>query len=422
MTKIKINNNTTDNDLIKIIKNVDKQYHDTNNIGNIRVIIVILLKKIIKYNKLNIFLEIIKSNNFAVFKMGYQLINGSSLIPLNYIYKYAYYYKNINIVMQMYNLGEYLDNYSSNYDVGCIPSDIYDLIAIHFIKYLKNKKSKLYKKICEMYTSEKVFNMQIYKEYNMNILNIFYKYNGKIKLYNDDDCDSCKKIYCKNKLSGYPICNMCSIINCKSINLNEIIFNCNTNKYVSTYTISQVVSCIYLYYKEYENKKINEIDFNLIYNFFTYFYPIRSESSIANTYKSIAKFTLLYCAKYKNLEILYELEKCLSKISIDINLFEIIYFLSSTYNCKCVQYINNLNIITISFNQKNFKIFTKNPYFSIIKQILNNELFYNNLDKLDYISIRKIINNTNPTIIDKIIINQIIKTNITNTHEYASLS
>lgn len=430
MDKIKISNNLSNDELAKIIINVGKLKGYVNNAYTL--IIVRLFKKIIKYNKLNIFLDVIKSNNLPIWKsylnleMEYDIDKQSnrnksiSQIPLYYIYKYAYYHKNPYIVMQIYNIYAYINKGIYDYIEGYIPSECYDLIALSYIKYIKNKKSNLYKKICKIYTTEKIFNMQINNEKHLDILNIFYKYNGKIKIYNDDDSESCKTIYQQIRVPNNCMCKMCSMIDCESINLNEIMLNCKTYKYLCIPAKKQILSCIYLYYKEYENKKITKIDFNLIYNFIIDIKQNLSEYALINTYITIAKFTLIYCSKYKNLEILSELEKYLSKLPTNLNLFEIIHFLSSHYNCEYDKNIERYNTMNIQFNQNNLEIFTKEPYFSIIKQILNNDLFYNNIDNMHYIPIYKIINNDSPSKIDQIIINQIMKTNITNTHEYTS--
>lgn len=75
-------------------------------------------------------------------------------------------------------------------------------------------------------------------------------------------------------------------------------------------------------------------------------------------------------------------------------------------------------LLQIEFNKNNLKIFTKEPFLDIIKKIVNNDIFYNNIDDTHYKTIYEIVNNKNPNKIDKIIINQIMKTNITNTCEY----
>lgn len=191
----------------------------------------------------------------------------------------------------------------------------------------------------------------------------------------------------------------------------------NQNKNVNK-IVENPISCLYLYYKQYETKNISEINFNLIYNFFICIY--KNSSDLEYVYIAIAKFTLIYCAIYKNIEILSELEKYFSQINVKLNLFEIINLLCLNHYSKCDLH-PVWHVYIININKTNLKIFTKYPFINIIKKILNNDLFYNNINATQYATIAEIINNSKPNCLDKIIINQIMNTNIINTYEYASV-
>lgn len=257
MTKIKINNNTTNEELMIIIKNIDSNTYKLIHLRNIdyekkylfeynkkSLVIIKLLKKIIKYNKFDIFLDFIENRNPFIWdavinssmKINYDTIYKSckseAYIPFEYINKYAYYYKNINIINQ-FNL---LCKYTNLCDYYCEFMEMrnYSLMTISFLKYLKRKKSRIYIKIYTNYINDITFDSFIENEIDLDILNILYKYNGKIRIYAIDD-------YCA--------------IDCKTINLNNFFSNKQNNH---NYNIAKH-ECYHCYIYIINNMKINKL-------------------------------------------------------------------------------------------------------------------------------------------------------------------
>lgn len=52
------------------------------------------------------------------------------------------------------------------------------------------------------------------------------------------------------------------------INLDEILLNHKRDKSVYRVNVIRLLPLLHLYYKQYETKQINKINFNLIHNFF----------------------------------------------------------------------------------------------------------------------------------------------------------
>lgn len=166
-----------------------------------------------------------------------------------YIYKYAYYYKNINIVIQWCIL--FYDTETSIY----YDSDdtFYTDINVFFIEYLKKKHSKLYKDYANYFVNSKKYNFRINHLDDLDILNLYYKYNGKINMY--DMCKKCRlhtndNLYVKYIHGQYNYHLYDSFIKCKNCNFNCKKFDLNIifeNKLCKEKDLMTINIFIYLY-------------------------------------------------------------------------------------------------------------------------------------------------------------------------------
>lgn len=323
-------------------------------------------------------------------------------IDIKYIFKYVYYYKNINI-LNFWTLLCYNKDSDENDEF------IYD-ICILLMQYLKNKRSSLYKKYCNFFVKNNTCNVEIYNLRSLNILNLYYKYNGTVQIYKK--CDKC---YPFKNCSYFDKSYNCTIyfINCiectlkyKYLHLNQLI-----EEKIHTNTELKIINifyCLYTYYKNYENKIIDKIDFELINKLF-----IRENTY--NKYVIIFVTALLYSIKNKNTIVLGEISNYLNNLN-NFNHFIIIYLLSS-YKYITINYLDN-DILLDGFDKSEFDILLKKQYFVIVEKIVNNQLLYSNIQLENYRHINDILKIKNPNKIDQIILNNINNTNITNTIEY----
>lgn len=446
---IKININTTKLELSELIGSFENydiyyyKYHDAVNNKIFRRII----KKIIKYNKLEFLFDIIYergyNDNRFLDKISF-LNNGINRKKINiddeYIFRYAYYHKNINIFIQWCILC-----YNPN-------SDYYDVffyeINLLFIKYLKKRRSKLYKEYCNYFVQNNKCKIIIKKLKDLNILDLYYKYNGIISIC--EVCINCENtnddrdyrdlffIYKKNNSNKYNshyttiYCDHC-VLKCKNLDLHNIIRR-NIHKRTN-FIIEHKIYCLYIYYKNYENKIIDNIDFELIDILFTENATIirrdekgttkvKSCDRVNKKYIIIIVITILYCIKNKNINILNHISEYLNEKNnyrLNFNGFKIAYFLSS---CKNIYIDDNFGTNRLSYlnisDKFGFDLLLQEQYFEIIEKILNNHSLYSNIHKSEFKYIDQLFKIEHPTRIDNIILYNIKATNITNTIEYVT--
>lgn len=267
------------------------------------------------------------------------------------------------------------------------------------------------------------------------MLNLYYKFNGKINIY---ECLKCIPkytygfLYVKYVQNNYYLFD--AITHCEICNLNYRYINLHTLIEKKNYTddrfkLLNKLYCLYAYFKHYENKIIDKIDINLINEiFFTDIlcWNIERKKYYGNSkIKNIVIFfiALLYCIKNKNSDILCQIVNYLTENNSEFDCFEIIYLLSSSTEIYKIYpllhgYSDYYEDLFNGFNKKIYKILLTKEYFDIIKNIICNIKFYNNITNVDYKYIYEITNIENPNKIDYIILKNIHNTNILNTTEY----
>lgn len=328
---------------------------------------------------------------------------------LNYIYKYAYYYKNVKLITFFCEILSWQN--SDNLDFSYIH------LILGFLDYLKKKKTTFCIKCEKKFTN-------FTKDVPNVILFRYVSGNLPIFFHNFDDIMKILKLYYKYNLSYVDI---------KNPSMN---------------TITDI--CCHMY--EYFNKciKYSKLDFNSIISLFDNLDDsIYSNRIKLYKYSFVGIFTILYCIKNKNNKILNIFANYINDIFNDNSIsadkksktyfiFNIISSITNYTDFIIVDEdcINNNNDIRDNYNYGNkiaivdriiFKkinnndlklLFTK-KYFNIIEKLINNHLFYDTIfSNIDYITINKIINIKNPSKIDKIVIKNIYNSNILNTIEY----
>lgn len=414
MKKIKINNNSTPKQLITSFVDYCSGY---------------TLKKLIKYNKTYILDDIFtnhmnddKRTSDFYYDLWYDFKGRKNDDEdyddeFKYIYKYAYYHKNVNIIIDIARI---------ILDEGGVygPDDLVHAEMIRgFFHYLKRKKTSFYNTCANYYINYEYLNVtHLSKDYNdiFDLVRVNYKYNYKNFLYS---------MYDTLDLSKY---------------------NDNTAKY-------EIFIDIYVYFKKYDENQIKKIDFNLIIDL------LNKKILDVYTYSIVGIFAILYCLENKNSNILCIFAEYMNKMfgssskMPNIQSYFIFYIISYLANYEHItakeSYAFNIatgneddvndeydvndeddindndrdykkyeyNILTKfkKLNNNDFKRLTTKQFLNPIKKIIGNDLYYKNaLTKTNYITINKIINIENPSEIDKIIIENIYNSNITNTIEY----
>lgn len=379
-----------------------------------------IMMKCIKYNKLDLLLRIFcvndkQSPSYYHLYLGIKILlnykNDNNNI-YKYVCKYAYYYKNTHIIIAFLHLHTKILNEQPFHNIN-------NTFERFFVEYLKNKRSSFYKKFCFEIVNNKIYNLGItsFNKSKMYILNLYCKNDGFIKIYNY--CDICSNKE-HNLLSFYfdksVKCNGC-VLKYDTFNVHSLY----NQQLQTTYKLNvrNIFYLIYKYCNDYENKKISELDFNLLHNLLKKNCNNQSIVDnldiITNIYQIIGIYTIIYATIYKNKNIFENIIIYLNTIEKNISLFKIILLLSSINEINV--YFNDIRDL-ITINKCNFIIPKNNFVINIISDIVGNDIYYKNIPVTEYNNIKIILNNKNKSEIDKIIISKILETNIQNTLEF----
>lgn len=393
MIKIKINHNTS----------YEYIYCSIYAHGN-KVDTFAIFTKLIKYNKIDICTKLSKKNsifayNTYVFMQSFENKDSDNVknekFNINYIFKYTYYYRNINIFIEFIKIFFERRQKNSHYVFlnnitreCCILQIIFD-----FFKYIKSKKSSFYQ-ICINEIINKLLIKTYYLDNNLNystffkLIGMYYVNKGKIE---------CMPLEIHKGYRGGTWHK--TEIHIK--NLSNIKFK------IEDYTNLEYVLYAYSYYKNCESKYIKNIDFEKIVDTTKIF----DENKIKNNdYISILfMFTLVYSITYNSINIIFKF--------VDFLLNNPIYI---CFDIAIDLFFKDRNILCV--NQKESNIINNNTYSNIILKVIDNEHMINdiinNIQKYkEYIKKFCNIKNNN-TKIYLCIKDIIAKSNVINTIEY----
>lgn len=408
--KIKINKNTTYKHIYNILSETDN-----------KILIYELFQKLVKYNKIEIFTKLCKNSekfSKSFFKFFKRLNDSNSRnlkkINIEYIFKYTYYYKNINIFISFVHtflVPPKLDDYRAAMKDSIIS------ILYSFLEYIKNKKSSFYVLCINKITTTLALKPN-YLDGNCNfpimfkLLDIYYNNNGKFE-YLD--------YLHKPKHRGYL--HNPSIVEIKKINISKF----------KSYSDKNLAYFIYAYqtYKQYELKLIKTINFMKITNIKKLFEYSDFRSGKTNKIlfvdhsrrcnyiiASLFMFTLSYSIKYDNINIISAFVNFLLKNSDYIH-FDIVIVLF-------FKFFDFVNDAAFPLEQTEINIINTNKYLNIILKIINSEKITNDIVKNINVYkpyITKFLNNNHKNSENKIysaIKHTIINSNVTNMIEYTN--
>lgn len=377
------------------IKNITKEYQikklfEDNNIftpssyaDKDKTNICNLIIKFAKYNNTDILFSFFYNN-----KTDYKRLDISSIFYTNSefkskIFKYTYYYKNIHILINCLNINSLLNS----------KPEFNNLIFLHFLKYIKNKKSSFYKLFKNNYF-----------DFSSCKIETILKWNGIRYVY----IDFKDLIYFFNLYYKYKPINT----NLNFHNNSILKFNSH-NKYI-------FLLYIFLYFKN--TKK------NIFKKFGTL---LKNKINEQGNYAIMSfPYIISYCIYFDRPMLLDKFIDYILKLKYNLK-FSLLMSLNSMIDCidrnaiRVYYKFENELYYYISHNFKHdIKKLYSDKYFEIINKLSNNPIIYNNISSDEYPTINKFITAiskcTKISPIDNIIINNIYNSNVINTEEYAN--
>lgn len=385
---------------MKINKNTTYEYiYNIISKPKTKIFIYKLFQKLVKYNKIDIFTKLCKNStkfSKSVSNFFETLLNANGYnvknINIDYIIKYTYYYKNINIFILFVNT--FLDYKTRmNCDIAIKKSMISILYSL--FTYIKKKKSSFYKicinKIATTFPLKSYyFNGECNYPSFFKLIDIYYINNGKIKY--------------RNYFYSGDI-----------VEINKIdILKFKT----STYKNLEYITYVYLWYKQHELGHIESIDFKKIIDTQTLFKD--GSPKIDYIIAILFIFTLSYSINYNNICIFSTfVDFLLSNTNyIHFDIIVILFFKYFPYVKDGILPLKNIELNTMS---------TKS-YSNIIFKLINNTTMLNDIFaniSIYKLHIHKFLTNAHKNSKNKIFLSikdMLIKSNITNTIEYTEVT
>lgn len=358
--------------------------------------------KLAKYDKTDIVYSVINKNNYILehnANNNFFLVcdvNNNAGTQIGVIFKYVYYYKNINILINYLNIFLKIckKKYNSSNDFG---TSFANLIFLNCLKYIKTKKSSFYKEckkyyfdysscsIYDIFKSKVLSNIYITIPDILELLNLYHKYQPINTLHK----------YRTNII----LSNKFNMFICLFVNLNK---KTNNNHF-----IANLVS----------NRNKTNI-FNTLFN--------KQKYDKGTTMQFIFAYVILLCTYINNINLLGDFVDYIINIKYEYK-FTLVMSLNSQINWVN-NFYNEYKTCTglahyLSYNFKHdIKYLYEKKAFVIISKFINNLNNYDNIKYQEYPVIKKFVDSitqkTKLSPIDKLILHNIHNSNIINTNEF----